>query len=82
MTPEEKAKRLVKKYTDMSIFKFAAKQCALISIDEILEYHESLYNKGLKDVHIAISSPIKTYDDILNPLLKYWQEVRQEIEKL
>ena len=82
MTPKEKAKELVKKYTDMSIFKFASKQCALISIDEILEYHESLYNKGLKDVHIAISSPIKTYDDILNPLLKYWQEVKQEIEKL
>ena len=59
-----------------------AKQCALTAVDEILEYHESLYNKGLKDVHIAISSPIKTYDDILNPLLKYLQEVKQEIEKL
>ena len=37
MKPKEKAEELVKKYTDMSIFKFAAKKCALIAVDEIIE---------------------------------------------
>lgn len=59
-----------------------AKQCALIAVDEMIEYHNSLFDKGFKDVHIAISSPIKTYIDILNPLLKYLREVKQEIELL
>ncbi len=57
-------------------------RCALIAVDEMIEYHNSLFDKGFKDVHIAISSPIKTYIDILNPLLKYLQEVKQEIQKL
>jgi hypothetical protein len=61
---------------------YQAKQCASIAVDEIIEYHNSLFDKGFKDVHIAISSPIKTYIDILNPLLEYWEEVKQEIEKL
>jgi hypothetical protein len=59
-----------------------SKECALIAVDELIKYHESLYNEGFKDVHIALSSPIKTYNDILNPLLKYWKEVKQEIELL
>ena len=92
MTPKEKAEELVYKFDDKMFYIrdgynssevfYAAKHFALISVDEIIKYHESLYNKGFKDVHIALSSPIKTYNDILNPLLKYWQEVKQEIEKL
>ena len=91
MTPKEKAKELVEKFLFMYRPSMhppylkaneAAKQCALIAVDEIINYHESLYNEGFKDVHIALSSKIKTYNDILNPLLKYWQEVKQEIENL
>ena len=92
MTPKEKAEELVGKYqSGYTIHGFNyqflndlqdAKQCALITVDEVIKYHESLYNEGFKDVHIALSSPIKTYNDILNPLLKYWKEVKQEIEKL
>lgn len=94
MTPKEKAKQLVHKYKPYASSKFIvdnyvnepmqlinAKQCALIAVDEIIKYHKSLYNKGFKDVHISLSSPIKTYNDILNPLLKYLEEVKQEIEK-
>jgi hypothetical protein len=61
---------------------FITKQCALIAVGEIIKYHESLYNKGFKDVHIALSSPIKTYNNILNPSLEYLLEVKKEIEKL
>jgi hypothetical protein len=87
MTPKEKAGQLFFKYRNLEnkdsfINNYNAKQCALIAVDEVIKYHESLYNKGFKDVHIALSSPIKTYNDILNPLLKYWEEVKQEIEKL
>jgi hypothetical protein len=96
MTPKEKAKELVYKYQSLvntwdcyndesleMIYRLPdMKQCALIAVDELIEYHNSLFNKGFKDVHIAISSPIKTYIDILNPQLKYLQEVKQEIEKL
>jgi hypothetical protein len=88
MTPKEKAEELFDKFEDKLISSHtiflgeAKKQCALIAVDEVIKYHESLYNKGFKDVHIALSSPIKTYNDILNPLLKYWKEVKQEIEKL
>jgi len=90
MTPKEKAKEIVNKYwsigeqewQDTPLTWEEAKQCALIAVDEVIKYHESLYNEGFKDVHIALSSPIKTYNDILNPLLKYWKEVKQEIDKL
>jgi hypothetical protein len=46
-----------------------------------IKYHESLFDKGFKDVHIVLSSR-KTYNEILNPLLKHLIEVRKEIEKL
>jgi uncharacterized protein YydD (DUF2326 family) len=73
MTPKEKAKELVDKYSDNIVVKFQeyagahyselelsdteTKQCALICVDEILEFHDRI------DV-------------------KYWKEVKQEIEKL
>lgn len=85
MTTKTKAADLISRFlkSDKMVFNIeGAKECALIVVDEIIKHHESLYNKGFKDVHIALSSPIKTYNDILNPLLKYWQEVKQEIEKL
>ena len=82
MTPKEKALELIGKFYYCGIDECDCKKCSLIAVDEIIEYHNSLFDKGFKDVHIAISSPIKTYIDILNPLLKYWREVKQEIEKL
>jgi GTP cyclohydrolase I len=57
-------------------------QCALIAVNEVIKYHESLFDKGFKEVHIALSSPVKTYNDILNPLLNYWQSVKKQIELL
>jgi len=74
MTPKEKAKELVDKFTFIdngekfqlitTKDKIKAKQCALIAVDEILDTISTIYD----------------YDfSVLNP---YWQEVKQEIEKL
>jgi hypothetical protein len=80
MKAEEKAKELFNKYcyairteeTDSGYFTnvIYAKQCAIIAVDEIIKQWEYI------DVYLA---------DVLgelNPNLKYWYEVKQEIEKL
>jgi hypothetical protein len=65
MTPKQKAEELYLKYypwfNDYANPKPAAKQCALIAVDEILE-------------------TIKWC--IGDSQVEYWQEVKQEIEKL
>jgi hypothetical protein len=67
MTPKEKAKELVYKFDDTMEFSTPqryAKQCALISLDEILNINN-----------------IKPY--ILHKeIIQFYQEVKQEIEKL
>ena len=65
MTPKEKAKDLVDKfnYEGKHYLMLDAKQCALISVDEILNSKHG-WNK------------------YTSTFVKYWQEVKQEIEKL
>jgi hypothetical protein len=58
MTPKEKAEELFTKFSSNTVHYDAAKQCALIAVDEIL-----------KVIHTNMED-------------KYWQEVKQEIEKL
>ena len=70
MTPKEKAKELVDKYNFLKEIFIPSiheqKQCALIAVDEILD---------------AIT--FNMYDeDAYNKEDNYWQEVKQEIEKL
>tara|TARA_R110000868_G_scaffold136447_1_gene349421 strand:+ start:24603 stop:24815 length:213 start_codon:yes stop_codon:yes gene_type:complete len=70
MTPQEKAKELVGKYSTYVVMwaggietsKQNVKQCALIAVDEILKV-ASFYNDSQSEVI-------------------YWQEVKEEIEKL
>lgn len=68
MTPKEKAEELFYNF-DLQLIefegdiKYAAKQCALIVVDEIREVLP-MYQGGLSDKYV------------------YWQEVKQEIEKL
>lgn len=79
MTPQEKAKELVSAYAridgyvdsiDLSKCEFE-KQCALITVDEILELTKRpTYNPFDWNEITGVR-----YD-------KYWQEVKQEIEKL
>lgn len=71
MTPKEKAIELQFKYwKNADLTPEQAQQCALIAVDEILNNSTS-YN---------------AYDGVLNNELwaddEYWQEVKQEIEKL
>ena len=70
MTPKEKAKELYDKYCNMESWCDDAKECALIAVDEILL---TLSN---------FQSLFSVIGNILLDLIKYWQEVKQEIEKL
>ena len=81
MTPKEKAKELVDKYrvelmlTDTEVGEellctSVAKQCALITVDEII----NTLNYDIRDVDVR--------GNILLDLIDYWREVKQEIEKL
>ena len=57
------------------------KTVALLVINEKIKYHESFFDKGFKEVHIALSSPIKTYSEIMNPSLEYLKKIKEEIIK-
>jgi len=86
MTPKEKAEELVEKFKfetkrsevindillgDISVvFKhYKAKQCALISVDEVQRLIKDLSNCSYRFISII---------DEMN----FWQEVKQEIQKL
>jgi hypothetical protein len=71
MTPKEKARELYDKYWKI-IDTLTTKQCALIAVDEILENVNYFFSELEKD-----GLPNKFDDEI-----EYWQEVKQEIEKL
>ena len=74
MTPKEKAEELFDKFNnpDRTNYPYShnAQQCALIAVDEILNEYAHAEN------HIEdIMGKISIY-------IKYWQEVKQEIEAL
>ena len=65
MTAKDKAKELVDKMLNQQSYSedlYDAKQCALIAVDEIIDYLIS--------------------NQITGTLMTYWQEVKNEIEKL
>jgi hypothetical protein len=70
MTPKEKAKELIDKYSFVEIANytsmFEVKQCALIAVQEIINANPH-------------SNPLNT--DVYSTMY-YWQEVKTEIEKL
>jgi hypothetical protein len=70
MTAQEKAEELVNKYLIATPVWFHiddAKKCALIAVDEIIKYQDSLI--GMLDTN-----------DGTNPM--FWEDVKQEIENL
>lgn len=79
MTPREKAKELFRKFVaptqqwdDVDGYitdEYNAKQCALITVDEII--------KTLKDNDLYIGGETN-----IDEIIRFWQEVKQEIEKL
>jgi len=71
MTPKEKAKELMGKFTlELSSYYYhqEAKQCALICVDEII-------NTGVHTDYIKV-------DGYMLSLFEFYTEVKQEIEKL
>ena len=70
MTPKEKAEELVNNFTfrcEECDYDWNAKQCALIAVDEMIE---------------EIKLLLFINYTLLNDRLTYWQQVKQEIEKL
>lgn len=73
MTPKEKAEQLVNKFeewTDSADEHGFALECALFTVDEILEITSSRYYN------------FQTSELIKVEYMKYWQEVKQEIANL
>jgi hypothetical protein len=72
MTPKEKAAELIVNYQlkCKSLNYDEAKQCALIAVNEII----NTLNYDIRDLDVR--------GNILLDLIKYWREVKQEIEKL
>lgn len=80
MTPKEKAQELVGKYVFFAKGKIlfqltmeSAKQCALIAVDEIIEA-TNMYQFGISNDKESIPPKVVNHP--------YWQEVKQEIEKI
>ena len=66
MTPKEKAKELVDKFSIVGLQQRAeGYQCALIAVDEIILEFGTYYKVNIDDKYVS-----------------YWEEVKQEIEKL
>jgi predicted RNA-binding protein with PUA-like domain len=76
MTPQEKAKELIDKFT-FEIGKFNAKQSALVTVNEIIESREddSAFDDTMWENASEYYSPHPMY-------LNYWLKVKIEIEKL
>ncbi len=90
MTPKEKTIELVKKFTPLTSFvhneygliKYidSAKKCALIAVDEILKSEpRTPSNVDWDDVGGTHQYYYEAQREEAN---KYWQDVKQEIEKL
>ena len=70
MTPKEKAKELIEKFIFINGNSFFAKDCAIIAVDEIIDQWDYI------DTYLA------NLGGEFNPNLRYWQEVKTELEKL
>lgn len=72
MSPKEKAAELIVNYQlkCKSLNYDEAKQCALIAVDEIIDTYTQEKNNGY------------IFYRVLDKIILYWQEVKQEIEKL
>jgi len=79
MTAKEKAKELVERFKDLrnyssyaySLCNATATQCAIIAVDEIL--------KSIQTVVLAQCYGSAQFE---NPDIAYWQEVKNELNKL
>ena len=92
MTPKEKAIELVDRFydyvncwgndgnADYSLAKENARQCALIAVDEIID-SSPRYPSDV-DWDDCGATHQYYYEEQIEEALKFWKEVKQEIEKL
>ena len=80
MTPKDKALELYNKYEQLGrdftrgvSMKEFAKRCALIAVDELIKYHDDIMDVVRYELPSNIVAVIP---------YKYWEDVKQEIEKL
>jgi hypothetical protein len=77
-TPKEKAEELVEKYSFFTVDLVVAKQCALIAVDETIEFSQKLGSELFQHVGTeSYLSRCKNHD-----LASFYKQVKQEIEKL
>lgn len=78
MKVKEEAQQIFDKFNKIKhsssnkIQKFRSKQCALICVDEIINSNPFSPTEGY----------FETFYDRINDCIEYWEEVKQEIEKL
>lgn len=81
MSPKEKALQLYNRMiVDFKIDKWQSQQCALVAVDEIIESRNLREDPRFDDSDFA-----NTYSGYHTPhpmYLSYWEQVKQEIEKL
>lgn len=97
MNHKEKAKQLFDKYffltlnveSDDNVNKYTAKICALIAVDEILKEskppiitHRIDSYKSVEDFNNNLIHIQNEIDNYVLSNYGYWQQVKQEIEKL
>ena len=77
------------KYLERNIISTTAKKCALIAVDEILSQHKKITVSHILSGYKSIQDFNKNLTNIQNELdsyvlqnYGYWQEVKQQIEKL
>ena len=80
MKTKEKAEELFNQYANviydraLTVMQYEiCKQCALIAVDELIKYHDDLMDVVRYELPSNIVAVIP---------YKYWEEVKQEIEKL
>ena len=85
MTPKEKAEELFDKFKDLTLNvehdddqnNFTAKQCALMAVNELMKApHDSHYYAGF------IPEDAEPTDFFWDEFENFWNEVKQEIEKI
>lgn len=91
MEPKEKAKELVHEMmnidSDSEMFdgfimkEFYAQRASLKAVDENIKMLKTILNEST-NIYQSLNTPKKLCIDLLNPLLLFWNEVKQEVELL
>lgn len=76
MSPKEKAHQLYGKYYGVPLYIKTVKQCCLIAINEIINSRKD--DSQFDDTYLSTSE----YHTPHPMYLSYWEQVKQEIEKI